>query len=300
MKNINIAEILKYCPKGIHLYSPICGKCTFDSLNKGTIICITQNNQKITFTSEGYYMLPVFEDSECVLFPSKEIRDWNKIRYFKDADIVASTISYKDTWVGIFKQYINKNFESYCFINGKGVFNNIGLKTHSLASTRLATKEEKAKLFQAIKDNGYHWNEETKTLEKLVEPKFKVGDMIVKRNSITNSWIVSSVSSEYYGLKLPEGFEGIGVLPVSEQDDYELLLNTDKFDITTLKPFDKVLIRDSDTQKWSASLFSYCDGLKSYKYTCINGSGFKQCIPYEGNEHLLGTTNDCSEYYKTW
>lgn len=33
---------------------------------------------------------------------------------------------------------------------------------------------------------------------------------------------------------------------------------------------------------------------------CLNGSGFYQCIPYEDNEHLLGTTNDCDEYYKTW
>lgn len=26
----------------------------------------------------------------------------------------------------------------------------------------------------------------------------------------------------------------------------------------------------------------------------------KQCIPYKGNEHLLGTTNDCNDFYKTW
>jgi hypothetical protein len=42
----------------------------------------------------------------------------------------------------------------------------------------LATEEEKQELFDAIQDNGYKWNEETKTLEKLVEPKFNVGDKI--------------------------------------------------------------------------------------------------------------------------
>ena len=26
----------------------------------------------------------------------------------------------------------------------------------------------------------------------------------------------------------------------------------------------------------------------------------QQCIPYEGNQHLLGKTDDCDEYYKTW
>ena len=27
---------------------------------------------------------------------------------------------------------------------------------------------------------------------------------------------------------------------------------------------------------------------------------WKQCIPYEGNEHLLGTTDDCDDFYKNW
>lgn len=30
------------------------------------------------------------------------------------------------------------------------------------------------------------------------------------------------------------------------------------------------------------------------------GEYFQQCIPYEGNEHLLGTTNDCDKFYKNW
>ena len=45
-------------------------------------------------------------------------------------------------------------------------------------------KEEKQKLFDAIKENGYHWNSETKTLEKL--PKFKVEDREVLDNLIEN------------------------------------------------------------------------------------------------------------------
>ena len=38
--------------------------------------------------------------------------------------------------------------------------------------------KEKQKLFDIIKENGYKWNPETKTLEKMIIPKFKVGDKI--------------------------------------------------------------------------------------------------------------------------
>lgn len=56
-----------------------------------------------------------------------------------------------------------------------------------------------------------------------------------------------------------------------------------------LKPFDKVLVRDFGSQAWQVSLFGYKD---SDFYYCCNGCGWSQCIPYEGNEHLLGTTKD--------
>ena len=58
------------------------------------------------------------------------------------------------------------------------------------------------------------------------------------------------------------------------------------------KPFDKVLVRDSDTQSWGANLFSYYDASDDYyPYVCLS-CRFGQCIPYnEHTAHLLGTTN---------
>ena len=55
------------------------------------------------------------------------------------------------------------------------------------------------------------------------------------------------------------------------------------------KPFDKVLVRDRDTEAWWCNLFGYID--KDGNYMCVNGP-WNQCIPYEGNEHLLGTKNN--------
>lgn len=70
-----------------------------------------------------------------------------------------------------------------------------------------------------------------------------------------------------------------------------------KFDISTLKPFDKVLVRNRYNHLWIADLFSYISKLK--EFVCIVHTT-TQCIPYEGNEHLLGTSNNCDDFYKTW
>lgn len=57
------------------------------------------------------------------------------------------------------------------------------------------------------------------------------------------------------------------------------------------KPFDKVLGRDSDNDTWQIDFFSYISNISNYEYQTMT-SCYKQCIPYEGNEHLLGTTNN--------
>ena len=59
-----------------------------------------------------------------------------------------------------------------------------------------------------------------------------------------------------------------------------------------LKPFDRVLVRDFEDQAWQVSLFSYKD---SDSYYCCNGCAWNQCIPYIGNESLLGTTKDVED-----
>jgi hypothetical protein len=63
-------------------------------------------------------------------------------------------------------------------------------------------------------------------------PKFKVGDVIVKKDGLTNSYLVSSVGSDYYGLSLiSPNSNGVGVLPVKEQDEWELLSDSNAEDI---------------------------------------------------------------------
>ena len=73
-----------------------------------------------------------------------------------------------------------------------------------------------------------------------------------------------------------------------------------KFDPNTLKPFDKVLVRDKNFENWSCGVFSHKDVSSAYPYRCI-GTLCICCIPYnEETKHLLGTAEEAPEYYRYW
>jgi hypothetical protein len=250
------------------------------------------------------------------------------------------------SWIGIAKGSENGRLTpTYCAIKSNGAFEAYLYIQDAWMFNRLATEEEKQKLFDAIKANGYKWNQETKTLEKLFAPKFKVGDKVRVKNGDSAFRIIDGVFDTFYSLQMigkidftdQDNWELVSVVPkfkvgdrikhkkntgwvctirrvtdryyvdghptcftllFDNQNDYELVPN--KFDITTLKPFDRVLARDTNKAKWLITFFSHCNNFETYKYSCINGTGYAQCIPYKGNEHLLDTTNDCDDYFKTW
>lgn len=60
------------------------------------------------------------------------------------------------------------------------------------------------------------------------------------------------------------------------------------------KPFDKVLVRDNDHCRWTIDFYSYYIKGCQFPYKTLAG-GYCQCIPYDGNEHLVGTTNKPEE-----
>lgn len=72
-----------------------------------------------------------------------------------------------------------------------------------------------------------------------------------------------------------------------------------KFDPKTLQPFDKVLARDNDNEKWACNLFSHITDGKEFPYMC--GTLYKMVVPYnEETKHLVGTTDEAPEFYRYW
>ena len=293
MEKINIAELLKDCPEGMELDCTIYnGKVCFEGIDASNPACpiikISVNLVHIErLDAWGQYSTRDY--SKCVIFP-KGKTTWEGFLppcRFKDGDIVITTLGN----IAIIRKHVGE--ESFC-IYGLMVDNNFYRnKVTQVCVKRLATEEEKAKLFDAIKANGYKWNAETKTLEKLIKPKFKVGDKIRERNK-HEVFLVSEVCDNHYHLD-----EKDISLPFLMQDDWELVPN--KFDITTLVPFEsRVLVRNANNKTWRPTIFGCYRENKYEPFYVLGGTGWKQCIPYEENELLLGTTNDCAEFYKTW
>ena len=73
----------------------------------------------------------------------------------------------------------------------------------------------------------------------------------------------------------------------------------EKFDPNTLQPFDKVLVKDYETDRWTACLYSHtAKNLDDGWYVCDN-SYWHYIIPYNAEtKHLVVTKDDCPEYYK--
>lgn len=221
---INLVSILKHCPEGTKLYSPMFGEVTFKGISSSkNILCTaTKYNGEITIVAftrpgRGYCDFP---NAECVLFPSKDQRDWSKfqipakrgdIMMFIDKSAVFMIDTRKDTYT-----------DTIAYAGNNTSFK---IGEHIFRSYIPASEDMKEKLFAAIDEAGYEWDGET--LKK--KPQFK--------------------------------------------------------------PFEKVLARDNETEKWRCTFYSYFEPYSTYPHV-TSDSAYAMCIPFKGNEHLAGTTKN--------
>lgn len=86
MEKINIADKLKHCKKGTKLYSPLFGEVEFENVDdKIEIIVHTDEEEiyKVFFEKDGKYYM-IYKDAECLLFPSKDNRNWNDFQVLEE------------------------------------------------------------------------------------------------------------------------------------------------------------------------------------------------------------------------
>ena len=324
---INIAAILKDKPQGTKLYSSACGKCKLEEVDDKSFK-ISFYNSKFGFMNGGEGYLDkngkLYDDGECVVFPSKEMRNWSKFAWKKG-----------DVLVGVGQRIIFEKFidENYTRFQGK-----YSLSTYE-DKTLVADKRCYTSYFRKLDDSGNvenyfkkleeelggKLNRETLEVEK-VQPEFKDGDIVCISGmgylvyGIVKSIDYSSKKLEYYvlndmsTLKFEDwlSFEDKQIQPITETQQiilFDALLKENKrwdaekkmiVDLkpkVEFKPFDKVLCRNSKDDTWEADFFARLtrkeiDYTQSGKYLCV-GDLWMYCIPYnEETAHLLGTTDE--------
>ena len=158
---------------------------------------------------------------------------------------------------------------------------------------------------------GGKLNLETLEIEKQLE--FKDGDIVVYGKSVAICRRIYKHTLSFY-VTLNEMFGLLFADEVESSEEYRFATDEDKqqlFDalakkgkawdaekkqivdlkpkVDVLKPFDRVLVRNCKSENWRANLFGYID--KDGFYCCV-WANWAYCIPYIGNESLLGTTKD--------
>lgn len=177
---MNIAEILRNAPKGTKLYSTLCGEVTLDFVDSVNFIHTkTSRGNDCTFFDDGKFNSD--EDCDCLLFPSKNKRDWLGWQHelFKEGDIV----TYDKGYLRIVK--VTGNFTG---IDAYGI-ERTGLL---FSNWRYATDEEKD-MFYKIYDT-YYKDDSGGTISDSVK-EIKVKEAIKKDSRIELP--VTKVGNDY-------------------------------------------------------------------------------------------------------
>lgn len=115
---------------------------------------------------------------------------------------------------------------------------------------------------------------------------------------ILMTW-ADEISFTPYGKYVIEG--DVMIYPSKDNRDWSTFkAPKPKWNPDTLQPFDKVLVRDSDSEYWGGDFYLYTDKETGSEYinSCV-ASNYKICIPYnEETKHLLGTNQEAPEYYR--
>lgn len=304
---INIADILKNKPVGLKFYSNTFGYISFNGVHKDKVYFFSEDTNAHSVKPNG----KMYDGGECIIFPSKEMRDWEKFSW-KKGDVLVS----KDNVHIIFEKFED---DTYTRFKGKHyLWKECNVEDYNKEETKMLTSvfekatDDVAQTYIKTIEEHLDGKLNLQTLEIEKQLEFKDGDIVVYGKSVaicrkiykhTISFYVSL--NEMFGLLFADELESSEEYRFATEEEKQQLFDAlekegkawdaEKKQIVDLKPkvelkpFDKVLVRDFSKDKWSISFFSF---KKEDLYVCINHCSWNQCIPYIGNESLLGTTKD--------
>lgn len=314
---INIADILKDKPVGLKFYSNTFGYINFNGVHKDKVYFFSEDTNAHSVKPNG----KMYDGGECIIFPSKEMRDWEKFSW-KKGDILVS----EDNAHIIFEKFED---DTYTRFKGKHyLWKECDEEYYNKEETKMltsvcekATDDDAQTYISTIEERlGGKLNRETLEIEK-TQPEFKDGDVLFVRCDkysyieIFNYFKKNGDLYDHTSLNITtQGLDISGALKIQKEDVVEIRLATDsekqqlfsalakdgkawndkRKAIVDLKPkvelktFDKVLVKDNPYGSWEPALFwKKVDAIDLHPYMVIGGKRYRFCEPYEGNEHFL-------------
>lgn len=322
-KELNIAAILKDKPEGTKLWTDMFGSVT---LYVVTDACdafqVNHHHKEPWFDKEG----KLCKEGVLCIYPSKSMRNWEKFAWEK-GDVLVSNDGKREV---LFKTWVNDSYTKFvglhCLItnDNEEVIYDKGTTVFNTNDFKSIEVDDAAQVYINTIEERLDGKLNLKTLEiEKAQTEFKDGDIafadygnrqdvfIVSGKTALSEGYNSFISLDLRDLTLSMGYrtsffkENLCELRLATEEEKKQLFSALKkegkawdsekkaiVDLkpkVELKPFDKVLVRDDKEDQWSANIFSY--QIRDM-YHCLGECYWKYCIPYKGNEHLLGTTKD--------
>ena len=326
-ENINIAKILNYKPEGTKLWTDMFGIVT---LYVVTDACdafqVKHHNKEPWFDEDG----KLYKEGVLCIYPSKSMRDWSKFAWKKGDVLVSNdgkcNVIFDKFDDDKYTSFIGKHYlESY----GKDGELQDYEEIHFGSTVKYTKESEEAAqtYINTIEERlGGKLNRETLEIEK--QPEFKDGDVVVTDavpsmfyskcifilkgdlntgESRANSYVFFNINNNHISYDVLDTIERERNIHLATESEKQQLFSAlekegkdwdsehkmivdfkPKFD--ELKPFDKVVVRCSEADRWSIDFFSY----KVHNgYICTGDAWFGYCLPYnDETAHLLGTADD--------
>ena len=215
-------------------------------------------------------------------------------------------------WCGMKRRCYNKHNEHFDRYGGRGIIVCDEWKTDFMNFYDWAMSngyDDKLSIDRINNEGNYEpsncrWaNQKQQIVNSTATIKCSLGGNIVSLSDIADILGVSFKRIRRIVYMLNNGYDMSELLSLSKKDDSFMFAEETDAEkkqivdlnkkVDELKPFDKVLVRDSKDEIWEpAFFFRYLSQFSGYNYQTVGGEWRVYCIPYVGNESLLCTSKD--------